>query len=148
MNMFEHMLRTLLLLGLIVAVLGCGETSDDLIVGYKISSVEEDHKWTEITKCVMAVKVDYTTGKIVRNSAVAELVFRKFVIENDAFVKSFQVGVSDCEFEYCSPGGMLNGVKYWRVYMSCLDLDPGTRITFYSWHVSENGDVVRLLDCI
>ncbi len=117
-----------------VLVTGCGGDEPDVPNG----------------DCIMGVAVDFSSGASIRDESTVADVFSQFVqsaqqegvpIFGDAYGNRwrFEAAVSDRVFE---------GISYWRVTASWFSEADGQWRQKNVFHVSEHGDVVRLLGCI
>ncbi|MBN1385801.1 hypothetical protein JW968_02360 [Candidatus Woesearchaeota archaeon] len=123
-----------------------------LIVGcmqkekWDIPPIGED--FSEITECIVGVRVDYDSEIVVSKDKDVEQVFNNYISwakDNDEDI--FGYG-NNWRFENATVHGLYEGTKYWKVTASWFSEDDQKWRIQTVFDVSENGDVVRLLGCI
>jgi hypothetical protein len=121
--------------------MGCPETP--VRPDYKKTLIHEDFNWIAISECFTGYTVLYSSGRVVRNSAIALLAFDSFAY---LYPSPFDIEPECLCVDSVKPDGTYLGAKYWKVSISeqcrgdldCIDI----------YHVSEHGDVVIFESCI
>lgn len=98
----------------------------------------------------MAVQVDYRSGLAVETEAHVRRAFEAFVAfsqERAEPIFGDSYG-NDWRFDGASVDTTFEDVLYWEVRASWRSSDDGRWRSKHVFHVSEQGDVVRLLACV
>jgi len=122
-----------------------------LIIGYiqeKPTTTPAENKFTEIQECIVGVQVDYTSNRVVQNKEDVATVFNEFIQYSKEKNKDIFGYGKNWRFENASIRGLYKEVKYWKVTASWFSEKDKKWMPKTFFNVSENGEVIRLLNCI